>query len=111
MQNTRDAKFDEVAAELGYVFDGEIRIGGNYVSAVRHGSQVYVSGQIPRVGNDVVVVGRVGADVTLSRAQLAAKVCALRALAVLRQSLGTLDKVIGILRITVFVQSTQDFTQ
>ncbi len=35
----------------------------------------------------------------------------MRALAILRQSLGTLDRIKKILRITVYVQSAQDFTQ
>lgn len=108
---SRDDKFKEAAAQLGYSFEGEIKIGGNYVSTVQHGKQIFVSGQIPRVGNDVVVIGRVGLDVDLAKAQLGAKVCALRALALLKQSLGSLDKVDKILRITVFVQSAADFTQ
>lgn len=111
MQFQRDAKFKEVARQLGYNFDGEIKIGGNYVSVVRNGDQMFVSGQIPRVGNEVVVAGRVGEAIGLSKAQLAAKVCAMRALALLQQSLGTLEKVRSILRITVFVQCAQDFTQ
>jgi enamine deaminase RidA (YjgF/YER057c/UK114 family) len=111
MQTSRDDKFNELATQLGYSFDGEIKIGGNYVSAVRHESHIYISGQIPRVGDTVVVVGRVGAEVSVPQAQLAAKVCAMRALALLRQSLGSLDQVHKILRITVFVQSAQGFTQ
>ena len=111
MQFQRDTKFKEVARQLGYNFDGEIKIGGNYVSVVRNGDQMFVSGQIPRVGNEVVVAGRVGEAVGLSEAQLAAKVCAMRALALLQQSLGTLEKVRSILRITVFVQCAQDFAE
>jgi len=111
VQSSRDARFREVAARLGYSFDGELRIGGNYVPVVRDGAHVFVSGQIPRVGNDVVVTGRAGVDVDLPRAQLAARVCAMRALALLAQSQGTLDKVRQVLRITVFVQCAADFTQ
>ena len=111
MEATRDTKFAAIAAELGYSFDGEIKIGGNYVSVVKNGDEVYVSGQIPRVGDTVVVTGRVGTEVDLSQAQLAAKVCAMRALALLRQSLGNLDRVKHILRITAYVQSAPDFTQ
>ena len=111
MQTSRDTQFTQLATQLGYSFDGEIKIGGNYVAAVRHESHLYISGQIPRVGNTVVVVGRVGAEVSVPQAQLAAKVCAMRALALLRQSLGSLDKVERILRISVFVQSAQDFNQ
>lgn len=111
MEDSRETRFAAIAAALGYNFDGEIKIGGNYVPVVQHGDQVYVSGQIPRVGNTVVVTGRAGADVSVSQAQLAARVCAMRALALLRQSLGSLERVKHILRMTVYVQSAQDFTQ
>ena len=111
MEDSRDARFAAQEAALGYSFEGEIKIGGNYVSTLRHGDTVYVSGQVPRVGSTVVVTGRAGADVSLAQAQLAARVCAMRALVLLRQSLGSLDRIGQILRVTVYTQSTADFTQ
>jgi enamine deaminase RidA (YjgF/YER057c/UK114 family) len=72
---------------------------------------VYVSGQVPRVGSTVVVTGRAGADVSLEQAQLGAKVCAMRALALLRQNLGSLDRIKQVMRVTVYTQSATDFTQ
>ena len=107
----RDTLLQQAATTLGYNFDGEIKIGGNYVPVVRHGKDVYISGQIPRVDDTIVVTGRAGADVTLHEAQLAARICAMRALALLQRSLGSLDQIERILRITVYVQCTQDFTQ
>ncbi len=109
-RESRESRFAAVEAALGYSFAGEMKIGGNYVSVVRHSDQVFVSGQIPRVGNEMVVTGSVGADVSLAQAQVAAKVCTMRALALLRQSLGSLEGVSRVLRITVFVQSAQGFT-
>lgn len=111
MDDSRAARFDAAARALGYDFDGEIKIGGNYVPVVRHGNEIYISGQIPRVGDSVVVTGRAGAETSLAQAQLAAKVCVLRALALLRQAAGSLDRVHKVLRISVFVQSAADFTQ
>jgi enamine deaminase RidA (YjgF/YER057c/UK114 family) len=108
---SRESEFQAVARELGYDFNGEIKIGGNYTPVVIHGGQVYVSGQVPRVDGEIVVAGRVGADVTLERAQLAAKVCVMRALALLRQSPGSLDAVSRVLRMTVFVQAADGYTQ
>lgn len=108
---SRDERFTQEAQALGYSFDGEIKIGGNYVPLVRDGHHLYISGQIPRVGDQVVVTGAVGAEVTLERAQLAAKVCAMRALALLQRSLGSLEQVRAVLRITVYVQSAPGFTQ
>jgi enamine deaminase RidA (YjgF/YER057c/UK114 family) len=106
-----DSRFKEAAASLGYSFDGDIRVGGNYVSIIRDGNVLYVSGQVPRVGSEVVVVGRVGEQVSLAQAQLAAKVCALRALALLQRELGTLANLRQVLRVTVFTQSSAEFTQ
>ena len=78
---------------------------------MRHGDVVYVSGQVPRVGSTVVVTGRAGADVSLAQAQTGAKVCAMRALALLRQNLGGLDRIQQVMRVTVYTQSAADFTQ
>lgn len=112
---SRDARFEEQAEALGYRFDGEIKMGGNYVPLVRDGHHIYLSGQIPRVGDTVVVTGAAGpgAGASLADAQKAAKVCAMRALALLQRqrALGSLDAVQSILRITVYVQSAPTFTQ
>jgi enamine deaminase RidA (YjgF/YER057c/UK114 family) len=107
---SREQLFQQMASELRYNFDGEIKIGGNYTPYLLHGNQVWISGQIPRVDSTVVVTGRVGDKVALPGAQLAAKICAMRALALLRQALGSLDRVSKVLRISVFVQSAADFT-
>ena len=112
--NAADAAFTHAALAPGHSFEGEIRIGGNYTSLLKHGDTAYISGQVPRVGEVVVVTGRVGkpgAEVPLSQAQHAAKICAMRALAILRQSFGSLARVKQVLRITVCVQCTADFTQ
>ena len=110
---SRDARFEEQAQALGYRFDGEIKMGGNYVPLVRDGHHIYLSGQIPRVGDTVVVTGAAGAGAgaSLADAQKAAKVCAMRALALLQRAWGSLDAVQSILRITVYVQSAPTFTQ
>jgi len=105
-----DARFSQTAEELGYSFDGEIKIGGNYVPIVRHQNELYISGQIPRVGDTVVVTGRAGADTSLAQAQLAAKICAMRALALLQRNLGSLDEVKRVLRMNLYVQCAEDFT-
>ena len=106
-----DQRFQEQAAALGYSFDGPIKVGGNYSPVVRDGVLVYVSGQIPRVGEEVVVIGAVGADVSLDRAKLAAKICALRALAVTARAVGGLAAIVAVPRMTVYTRSAATFTQ
>jgi enamine deaminase RidA (YjgF/YER057c/UK114 family) len=109
--DSRQATLDRLIAGLGHDFGGAIRIGGNYQSVVRDGSTCYVSGQVPRVGERVMVIGRVGADVGLAQAREAAQICAIRALLLLRQSLGSLDAIAQVLRVGVFVKSADGFTQ
>lgn len=111
MPGSRQHKFDQIAQQLGHSFEGEIRIGGNYVSAVRNGDELYISGQIPRVDNTVMVVGRVGEAVTLEQAREGARISTMRALAIVRQQVGSLERLKKVLRINVYVQSAADFTQ
>jgi enamine deaminase RidA (YjgF/YER057c/UK114 family) len=108
---TADERFAAAALELGHRFDGEIRIGGNYSPVVRDGQQLFVSGQIPRVGDEVLYVGAVGAGIDLAGARAAAAICAMRALAFVQRAAGSLDAVRAIARITVYVRSAPDFTQ
>jgi enamine deaminase RidA (YjgF/YER057c/UK114 family) len=111
LSSSRQAALDSIIQTLGYRFEGPLRIGGNYVAVVQDQQVAYVSGQIPRVGDTVVVTGRVGADVTLAQARVAAQLCVVRALRLLAQSLGSLDSIGRVLRIQVYVQSAPDFTQ
>ncbi len=68
----------------------------------------FVSGQIPEGGR--LHPGHVGDDVTLEQAQEAARRCALQALSALRDALGTLEVVTGIVKVDVFVASAPGFT-
>ena len=111
MHITRQARLQQAIAKLGYSFEGEIRIGGDYVPVVRDGRTAYVSGQVPRVGSTVVVTGRVGTDVSLADAQRGAQVCAIRALLLLEQALGSLEAIGQVLRVGVYVKSAEGFTQ
>jgi enamine deaminase RidA (YjgF/YER057c/UK114 family) len=108
---SRDALFRQAAEALGFAPDGEIKVGGNYVPLLRDGSTIYISGQVPRIGNAVVITGRAGTEVALEQAQRAAKICTLRALALLQRELGSLNDVRQILRLTVYVQCSPDFTR
>ncbi len=112
MSASSNALFEERLKALGIEFEDDIRAGANYEVAVDHGSEIYISGQIPRLRGKIMVTGRVGDKVALYEARHAAAISAMRALAVLRQSLGgDLGRVKKVLRMTVYVQSAADFTQ
>lgn len=109
--DARDAAFRQAAQAAGFAFDDPVAAGGRYVPLLRDGDTVWISGQVPRVGSQVAVTGRVGEGVDLAAAQRAARICALRALALMQRELGSLSRVRQVLRITVFVQSAAGFTQ
>ncbi|QXI27763.1 RidA family protein [Pseudomonas vanderleydeniana] len=112
MPQSRNERFARIADQLGHSFEGEMKIGGNYVPAVQNDLEIYVSGQIPRIDNTVRVTGRVGAQTSLEQARHGAQISTMRALAILRQMLdGDLERIRRILRINVYVQSAEDFTQ
>lgn len=100
---TPDEKYQAVQKRLGYQLD-EFKVGGNYTPLVRDGNHLYISGQIPRVGDTVMLPGKVGDTLTLAQAQIAAGISALRCLGLLKQALGSLDRVKAIPRITVCTQ-------
>ena len=108
---SREERLRAAAARHGFDVDAEILVGGRYAPLVRHGDLAYVSGQVPRIGERVVVTGAVGDDVSLEDARNGARISTLRVLALLRRSLGSLDAVAGVLRLGVYVRCTAAFTQ
>jgi enamine deaminase RidA (YjgF/YER057c/UK114 family) len=97
-------------AELGISLPEVVRPVGAYVPAVRSGSYVYVSGQLPLVAGKLVFVGKVGAEVTPEQGKEAARVSGINALAALASVVGSLDKVKRIVKVTGFVASAPGFT-
>lgn len=80
-----------------------------YVPAIRSGALIYTSGQIPMVDGTPMARGRVPSEVTEDRARECARICAINALAVLRDQLGSLDNIRRIVRLGVFVASDPDY--
>src|SRR5262245_55686520 len=82
-----------------------------YVAVVVHGNVAYVSGQIPRAGSDVLMTGKLGAEVSVEQGRRAAEACILQALAQLKAELGDLGRVERVLKVTGFVASAPGFNQ
>jgi enamine deaminase RidA (YjgF/YER057c/UK114 family) len=82
-----------------------------YTSVLVHDGQAWVSGSVPKTADKDLHPGKVGADVTLEQAQEAADLAIRNALASLSQAIGSLDNVVQVLKITVFVASAPGFNQ
>ena len=96
--------------ELGFELPTPAKPVAAYVPTVRTGNLVFVSGQGPRKG-DQMITGRVGKDLTLEQGYEAAQYCALNALAQLKQEIGSLDNVVRIVKVLGWVNSAPDFDQ
>ena len=96
-------------SELGLVLPETAAPGARYAAVVVHGGVAHISGQLPREGDRVVVAGKLGRDVDIAAAQGGARIALLRGLAALRDELGDLARVRQILKLTVYVNSTEDF--
>lgn len=79
-----------------------------YVPAVRSGNLVYTSGQLPLVDGDLTHVGKVGAEITPEEAKVAARTCALNALAAVDALVG-IDAVTRVVKVVGFVASASGF--
>ncbi|VVP53294.1 hypothetical protein PS903_05422 [Pseudomonas fluorescens] len=104
-----DERFIALAKELGYDIYGENTAGGHYAPLVRHHDELYVSGLVPRMNGKMQYPGRVGLELSLTDAQSAASISAMRGLALIVDAIGSLDKIKSLIRITVYVKSTADF--
>jgi enamine deaminase RidA (YjgF/YER057c/UK114 family) len=82
----------------------------SYVPAVRTGSHVYTSGQLPFVDGKLIATGKVGDQVSAQEAAGLARTCALNALAAVASVAGGLSAVRRIVKITGFVASVPGFT-
>ncbi|MFE4196064.1 RidA family protein [Paenarthrobacter sp. NPDC056912] len=101
--------WEQRLAELNYTLPEAAKPAGIYVPAVRTGNLVYTSGQLPMVQGVIERPGKVGSEVSVSDAKLAAEHCVLNALAAIDNLVG-LDSVVRVVKVVGFVASSSDFT-
>lgn len=101
---------EERLAELGLVLPAVAKPVAAYVPALRSGSLVFTSGQLPFVAGALPATGKVGAEVSAEQAKEFAATCALNALAAISELLGGLGDVVRVVKVVGFVASAPDFT-
>jgi enamine deaminase RidA (YjgF/YER057c/UK114 family) len=95
--------------KLGVILPDAPAPAANYVPFVQTDDIVYVSGQISN-GPDGMIKGRLGDGMSVEAGAAAAKVCAISLLAQLRAACGgDLDRLVQVVKLTGFVNSTPDF--
>ena len=102
---------DSKLAQLGLSLPPAPKPVGLYKPVLVVGNLAYVSGHGPLQSDGTLILGRVGADLTLEQGQAAARQTGLAMLATLRAGLGSLDKIARVVKILGLVRCTDDFGQ
>ena len=83
---------------------------GAYVAFKKIGNLLYISGQLPIRTDGKITKGKIGKNLTLEDGQKASKLCVINILAQANKAMnGNLDKIKNCIKITGFVNSTDDF--
>lgn len=82
---------------------------GNYVNVVRVGNLLFLSGKGPQKADNTYITGKVGRDLTIEQGYEAARMTAINHLAVIKNELGSLNKVKRIVKVLGMVNCTEDF--
>ena len=110
---TTDVDYEHMSAEtrlieLGITLPETPAPGGNYLSAKAVGNLLFLAGAIS-TGATGIITGTAGAERSVAEGYAAARACALTQLAVLRHTLGSLDKVITIVSVNGYVNAVPGF--
>lgn len=98
-------------ADLGVTLPAAAAPAANYVPFVQSGRLLLTAGQLPLSGGALVATGLLGRDLDTPAGKEAAKLCAINILAQVQAATGDLERIARLVKITVFVASTPDFTE
>ena len=104
-------QFEQNLANLGVTLPEAPMPAANYVPYVIVGDLVYVSGQISQ-NSDGLIIGKLGDTLTTEQGAEAAKCCAISLLSQVKAACGgDLDRLVRVVKLTGFVNSTADYTE
>src|SRR5258706_4963968 len=108
VESSRRATAEQRLRQLGIKLPTPPEPFGIYAEAVQTGNLLFLTGMLPTVGREAKFIGRIGAELDVQAGRKAAFLAALNALAVVRQHLGSLDRVNRIVRLGVLVATSGD---
>ena len=82
----------------------------SYIPVNKAGSLIFTSGQVPLKNGNLLFKGKVGSDINLESGKEAAKLCVINCLSVIKSEIQNLDNIKKIVKLTVFVNSAEGFT-
>ena len=98
-------------SELGIVLPAPPTPLGAYVESSDTGNLLFLSGTLPVVNRKLAIAGRLGENLSVKEGQEAARIASLNALAVAKAHLGGLDRLKQLVKLTVLIATTEQFTE
>ncbi|MCI0454544.1 MAG: RidA family protein [Candidatus Dadabacteria bacterium] len=103
------ARVEQRLKELGIEINNPPAPQGFYQHSVISGNLIFISGQLPIKGKDLVYKGKVGKEVSIEEGAQAARLSAINSLSIMKGELGDLDRVRRIVKVTGYVASGPGF--
>ena len=97
--------------ELGLVLPKAPTPLGAYVEASEVGSLLFLSGTLALRDRRLAISGRLGVDLSVEQGREAARLAALNALAAAQEHVGELDRLKKLVKLSVFLLTTEDFVE
>ncbi len=96
--------------ELGIELPAAPQPVANYVPVVRVGDLLFLSGVLPSKNGQLVITGKLGAEVSIEQGMAAAKLAVLNGLAIMKAEAGSLDRVKRVVKMVGHIASAPGFT-
>ena len=97
--------------KLGIVLPAAPRPLGAYVESSGAGRLLFMSGTLPVVNGKLSITGRLGENLSVKQGQEAARIASLNALSAAKEHLGGLDRLKKLIKLTVLMATTEQFTE
>jgi enamine deaminase RidA (YjgF/YER057c/UK114 family) len=103
------SKIDKRLQELGIVLPQAPKPAAVYIPVQQTGNLVYTSGQDCRIQGKLLYEGKLGKELTIEQGKEAARQTMINCLAVLKDHLGDLDRIVKVVKLLGFVSSEEGF--
>lgn len=97
--------------ELGIVLPAPPTPLGAYVESSEAANLLFLSGTLPVVNGKLAIFGRLGDTLSVEQGRGAARIASLNALAIAKEHFGNLDRLKKLLKLTILMATTEQFTQ
>jgi len=109
--NTTNASAEQRLKDLGIDLPRPSTPLGTYVEAVQTGNLLFLSGTLPVEDGVPKFLGRIGGELSVEDGRRATRLAGLNALALVKEHLGSLDRVTRVVRLGVSLVTTPEFRE